>query len=56
MVELYLPKWSQGCQGVADPNGHFGHTWMMWAQMAGALGVARQGWIATGTRMQETVE
>lgn len=56
MVELYLPKWSWGCQGVADPNGHFRHTWTMWARMVGASGAARQGWMAAGTRMRETVE
>ena len=56
MVELYFPKWSQGYQGVADPNEHFEHTWMMWAQMAGVLGVARQGWTIAGTQMWETME
>lgn len=45
--ELYMPKWSPRCQGVADPNGHFGHTWTMWAWLAEASGVTGQTWIAS---------
>ena len=40
-------KWSRRCRGVADPNGHFGYTWTMWAWLAELSGVAEQTWIVS---------